>query len=170
MSDALSLSLANAQLDSVGDLGAWLRDAGGLDPDHASELALRLVEFRELRSCLLDLVDAAVRGLPLPDDAVGRLNETSARVPRVARLQDGASSLEPVAASGAPLVLAEIAWSAIDLLGGPDRERLRRCGACGTIFVATRPDRVWCSDRCGNRIRVARHHARTRGPTYPVRG
>jgi predicted RNA-binding Zn ribbon-like protein len=98
------------------------------------------------------------------------LNETSARVPRVARLDEGAVSLEPMAGSVAALVLARIAWSAIDLLGGPDRERLRRCGACGRFFVATRPDRVWCSDRCGNRIRVARHHARLQGRTYPVRG
>ena len=170
MSDSLALSLANAELDSAGDLVPWLREAAGLDPEHASELSLRLIEFRELRSCLLDLLVAAVGGRPLPDDAVERLNETSARVPRVARLDDGEASLEPVAASAAALVLAEIAWSAVELLGGADRERLRRCGACGTIFVATRPDRVWCSDRCGNRIRVARHHARTRGPTYPGRG
>ena len=170
MSAALALSLSNARLDSAADLVSWLRGEAGLEPDQAAELALRLAEFKELRSCLLDLVGAAGQGRPLPDDAVGRLNEISARVPRVARLGGDGSSLEPIAASGAPLLLAEIAWSAIGLLGGPDRERLRRCPACGMIFVATRPDRLWCSDRCGNRIRVARHHARMRGPTYPVRG
>src|SRR5262245_21622402 len=169
MSRVLALSVSNTRLDSAGDLVSWLRAEAGLEPDQATELSLRLAEFRELRSCLLDLFDAAIRQRPLPEDAVRRLNGTSARVPRVARLGDDGPSLAPTAASGAPLVLAEIAWSAIELLGGPDRERLRRCGACGTIFVATRPDRLWCSDRCGNRIRVARHHARVRGPSYPVR-
>ena len=170
MTTVSALSLVNATLDSVADLVSWLRDDAGLEPGQAAELSLRLAGFLELRAVLLDLFDAAIHGRALPEDAVGRLNETSARVPRVARLGDDGSSLEPIASSGAPLVLAEIAWSAIDLLGGPDRERLRRCGADGTIFVATRPDRVWCSDRCGNRIRVARHHARVRTPTYPVRG
>ena len=169
MNRATALSLADTKLDSAAALVSWLRDEAGVESDRATELSLRLPEFRELRSCLLTLLDAAVQGQRLPPDAVERLNEASARVPRVARLRDGEASLAPIASPGTPLLLAELAWSVIDLLGGPDRERLRRCGACGTIFVATRPDRLWCSDRCGNRIRVARHHARVRGPTYPVR-
>jgi predicted RNA-binding Zn ribbon-like protein len=164
-----ALSLANADLVSAAALDEWLRDVAGVAPDRAAELSLRLAEFRVVQSCLLNLFDAAIDGRPLPVDSVEQLNGTSARVPRVAALGDDGSSLEPLAASGASRVLAEIAWSAIDLLGGPERERLRRCGACGTIFVATRPDRLWCSDRCGNRIRVARHHARSRNPSYPVR-
>ena len=168
MSEIIALQLANADLGSSGDLGLWLRGMG--EEDHADELALRLPEFLDLRSCLRDILAAAAEGRQLPPDAVERLNETSARVPRVARLAEGAVSLEPMAGSVAALVLARIAWSAIDLLGGPDRDRTRRCGSDGRFFVATRPDRVWCSDRCGNRIRVARHHARLRGPTYPVRG
>ena len=166
MTEGFALELANADLDSAGDLGVWLRGTG--EDDHADELSLRLPEFLELRTSLRELFAAASEGRPLPPDAVGRLNETSGRVPRVARLDEGAASLEPMAGSAAALVLAKIAWSAIDVLGGPERDRIRRCGADGRFFVATRPDRVWCSDRCGNRIRVARHHARLRGPTYPV--
>lgn len=158
----VGLSLASTELVSAAALDAWLREVGGVDPRQAAELSLRLADFRDLQSCLLILFDSAIQGRPLPVDAVERLNATSARVPRVARLEEDVSSLEPIPASGAPLVLAEIAWSVIDLLGGPERERLRRCGACGTIFVATRPDRLWCSDRCGNRVRVSRHHARSR--------
>jgi predicted RNA-binding Zn ribbon-like protein len=169
VTEALALSLANADLGSVGDLHRWLHgleETAGL----ADELSLRLLEFLDLRSCLRDLLLAVAEGRPLPPGAVERLNETSARVPRVARLDGETVSLEPMAGSVAALVLARIAWSAIELLGGPDRDRVRRCGADGRLFVATRPDRVWCSDRCGNRIRVARHHARLRGPTYPVPG
>jgi predicted RNA-binding Zn ribbon-like protein len=168
MTEAVALQLVNADLRSAGDLGVWLRGLG--EDDHADELALRLPEFLDLRSSLRDLLAAAAEGRPLPPVAVERLNETSARVPRVARLDEGAVALEPMAGSVAALVLARIAWSAIELLGGPDRDRIRRCGADGRFFVATRPDRVWCSDRCGNRIRVARHHARLRDPSYPVPG
>ena len=164
-----ALSLANADLVSAAALDEWLCDVARVAPGQAAELSLRLAEFRVVQSCLLNLFDAAIDGRPLPVDSVEQLNGTSARVPRIAVLGDDGSSLEPLAASGASQVLAEIAWSAIDLLGGPERERLRRCGACGTIFVARRPDRLWCSDRCGNRIRVARHHARSKNPSYPVR-
>jgi predicted RNA-binding Zn ribbon-like protein len=167
MTDRLAVSLANAELGSAGDLDRWLRGDAAM-PERADELSLRLPEFVDLRASLRELLDAVSEGRPVPPDAVARVNETSARVPRVARLDDGAVSLEPMAGSVAALVLASIAWSAIDLLGGPERGRIRRCGADGRFFVATRPDRVWCSDRCGNRIRVARHHARLRGPTYPV--
>jgi predicted RNA-binding Zn ribbon-like protein len=61
-------------------------------------------------------------------------------------------------------ILGAIARSAIELLGGPDGERIRSCAAsgCGRVFVATRPGRTWCSNDCGNRTRVARHYARSR--------
>jgi predicted RNA-binding Zn ribbon-like protein len=168
MSEALALSLANAELSSSPDLLLWLRGTGVTD--HADELSLRLADFLDLRSSVRDLLSAAAEGRPLPAGAVERVNEASGRVPRVDRLEGDRAVSAPVGAGPAPLVMAAIAWSAIELLGGPDRERVRRCGACGRSFVATRPDRVWCSDRCGNRIRVARHHARMRDPTYPVPG
>lgn len=169
MSETIAFSLANAQLGSAGDLDLWLR-ASGDTAEHAGELSLRLAEFGDLRACLRALLAAAADGRPLPADAVERLNDASARIPRIARFEGGEVTQVPVGAGPATLVLARIAWSAMNVLGGPDRERIRRCGACGRFFVATRPDRVWCSDRCGNRIRVARHHARLRTPTYPVRG
>lgn len=169
MSESIALSLANAELGSAGDLDLWLRTSGDT-AEHAGELSLRLAEFGDLRACLRELLSSAAEGRPLPADAVERLNDASARIPRVARLAGGEVTQVPVGAGPTPLALARIAWSAMDILGGPDRERLRRCGACGRFFAATRTDRVWCSDRCGNRIRVARHHARLQGPTYPVRG
>ncbi|HET8527031.1 MAG TPA: CGNR zinc finger domain-containing protein [Actinomycetota bacterium] len=164
MSDPIALSLANAELRSAADLDRWLRTSGDT-AEHAGELSLRLGEFGDLRACLRELLAAAADGRPLPADAVERLNDASARIPRIARLESGEVNQVPVGAGPAPLVLALIAWSAMNVLGGPDRERIRRCGACGRFFIATRPDRVWCSDRCGNRIRVARHHARLLGRT-----
>jgi hypothetical protein len=59
---------------------------------------------------------------------------------------------------------ADIATSAITLVGGPGRDRRRRRGApgCGRWFVASRPRQRWCSPTCGDRARVARFQERRR--------
>jgi len=157
-----ALSLANARLGSAGDLRAWLEGQGALGPDERAEVSLRLAEFVSLRTSVRELFDASIGGGPFPAAAAERVNEASARVPRVLRLAPGGSADAPLSASPTPLLLARIAWSAIELLGDPDRAALRRCGACGRYFEATRSDRVWCSNACGNRTRVARHQARRR--------
>ncbi|HKN81466.1 MAG TPA: ABATE domain-containing protein [Actinomycetota bacterium] len=163
MNSAAALSLANVRLGSAGDLAAWLEAEGALEPEEHAEVSLRLAEFVTLRASIRELLDASIGGGPFPAAAVERINEASARVPRVMRLaQDGAADT-PLSAGPTPLLLARIAWSAIELLGDPDRSP-RRCGACGIYFEATRSDRVWCSNACGNRTRVARHHARRRVP------
>jgi predicted RNA-binding Zn ribbon-like protein len=159
MSSATALSLANARLASPGDLRAWLEgEGGGLEPEERAEVSLRLAEFVALRTSLRELLDASIGGGPFPAAAVERLNEASARVPRVLRLGPDGSAETPSSASPTPLLLARIAGSAIELLGS--RAAARRCGACGTYFESTRRDRVWCSNACGNRTRVARHQAR----------
>jgi predicted RNA-binding Zn ribbon-like protein len=163
MSSAAALSLANARLGSAGDLGAWLEAEGALEPEECAEVALRLAEFVTLRASIRELLDASIGGGPFPVGALERVNEASARVPRVVRLAPDGAADTPVSAGATPLLLARIAWSAIELLGEPVRSRPRRCGACGSYFEATRSDRVWCSNACGNRTRVARHHARRRG-------
>jgi predicted RNA-binding Zn ribbon-like protein len=160
---AAALSLANARLGSPGDLGAWLDAQGAIEPEERAEVSLRLAEFVTLRASVRELLDASIGGGPFPAAAVERINEASARVPRVLRLGPDGAADTPQSAGPTPLLLAGIAWSAIELLGDPDRSP-RRCGACGSYFEATRSDRVWCSNACGNRVRVARHHARRRVP------
>lgn len=164
MSLATALSLANASLGSAGDLCAWLEREGALEPGERAEVSLRLAEFVALRASLRELLDASIGGGPFPAAAAERLNEASARVPRVLRLAPDGSADTPLSASPTPLLLARIAWSAIELLGDRDRPRPQRCGACGSYFESTRSDRLWCSNACGNRTRVARHHARRRAP------
>ena len=161
MSD-LVLSLANTTLDSTGDLRTWLQDEEVLGSEDSAEASLRLVEFSSLRGSIRELLDASIGGGPFPAAAVERINEVSARVPRVLRLEGDGPSEAPLSAGLTPVILARIAWSAIELVGGPDRTRARRCGSCGRYFVSTRSDRLWCSNACGNRTRVARHHARRR--------
>ena len=158
--DPLALNLANHSLGSTSDLGRWLTGVGTAVGGSDEVIAFRLPEFAALQASVLDLFEASIGGGPFPAAAVERLNEVSARVPRVSRFQGGEARQAPLGSNPTSLLLAEIAWSAIDLLGGADRERLRRCDACGRFFIATRADRRWCSPACGNRTRVARHHAR----------
>jgi predicted RNA-binding Zn ribbon-like protein len=169
VADLASLELAATRLgdrdllQSPRELGAWL-DARGLS---GPELTLRLADFRRLRGAIRGALAATVEDRPLPADAVEALNAASAASPTHRRL-----AVDPVRVDqdedGPPAtrVIAAIARSAIEILGGPDRDRLRVCPApgCGRFFLASRPDRTWCSPSCGNRVRVARHHERRRRP------
>ncbi|MGZ4130981.1 MAG: ABATE domain-containing protein [Actinomycetota bacterium] len=144
---------------------AWLV-AAGVPPEARPGLALRFADFRRLHGAVVDAFGAAATGQALPTDAVARLNETAALVPFAPRLRvDGGRAVlvdEPEPTGRAADVLSAIARSAIRLLGSADADRLRRCPRCATFFLASRPDRVWCGASCGNRERVARHHARRR--------
>lgn len=127
------------------------------------EMALRAPEFEGLRSAVDELLEVSAGGGPLPAAAVRRLNEASERVPRTIALDPGGGVVErDLSRSSSASALAEIARAAITLLGSPDRDRLRRCPSCGDRFLASRPDRRWCSAACGNRARVARHYAKRR--------
>jgi predicted RNA-binding Zn ribbon-like protein len=58
--------------------------------------------------------------------------------------------------------LAALAGDAIELATGD--EALVACGApdCIRFLVRNHGKRQWCSTRCGDRVRAARHYARTR--------
>jgi predicted RNA-binding Zn ribbon-like protein len=157
-----AIDLANEELRSGGELRRFLERTVPLEEAASQEVSFRLPDFLDLRNTLRQVLEASIGGGPFPAAAVERLNEASARVPTVLRLEPPDAVQEPVAAGAAPRVLAEIAWSAIRLVGTERRERLRRCDACGRFFLASRTDRRWCSAACGNRTRVARHHARRR--------
>ncbi len=62
-------------------------------------------------------------------------------------------------------VLASIARDAIELLGGPEAQRLRQCGrdGCTRMFVdrSHGRNRTWCGMReCGNRVNAAAYRRR----------
>lgn len=167
MRDGTALRLANARLETPGDLLGFLAEEGDVEQAVAEEIALRLADVGPLRDAVRELFEASVGGGPFPAAAVERLNEASARVPRALLLEiadpAGPVEVEREGAGGpAARLLAATARSAIELLGGEDRDRLRRCPACGRFFLAGRGDRRWCSAACGNRTRVARHYARRR--------
>jgi predicted RNA-binding Zn ribbon-like protein len=172
-----AIALANTampsdELATPADLGRWLE---GRDPASApapAEVTLRLSDFRALREAIRSLFDALVAGRAVPAEAAEAVNAASAAV-RSARALDLTDPRSPAAVddgaggSRAAEELAAIARSAIDVVGTPERDRLRVCAAprCGRYFRSTRSSRRWCSDACGNRARVARHHARQRAGT-----
>ena len=149
-------------------LADWL-GAHGEPPEPGDDVALRVAAFRILRDSIRELFLAAVAGGSLPHPPAERLNAASAAVPRYTALDVSARG-SPRAEERGPTVghatelLGRLARSAIEILGGDLRGSLRVCPAprCGRFFLARRGAQTWCSDRCGNRSRVARHHARAR--------
>jgi predicted RNA-binding Zn ribbon-like protein len=161
LTEELAVFLANEAVRSGSDVRRLLQ-ARGADERTSEEVAFRLPEFLDLRDALREVLEASICGGPFPAAAVERLNEASARVPWIRRLEPPDAVERPSSSGAAARVMAEIAWSAISLVGTDRRERLRRCPACGRFFVTTRAGRLWCSAACGNRTRVARHQARRR--------
>ena len=156
-----------------GGLARWLRHAGGPGgpggpggsggtggTGGGDEVA---AELQALRGHVLALLGAAVRQRPLPRAAVTAVNRAAAGAPAVVQLEAGELVVRYDASPG-DAFLADVAASAISMVGGPRRDRLRRCGApgCGRWFVASRPRQRWCSPNCGNRARVARFQQRHR--------
>lgn len=164
MRDGPALRLANARLETPADLLELLAEDGELEAAVAEEVALRVGDFGRLRDAMRELLEASIGGGPFPAAAVERLNEASERVPRILRLDPADRQAVEQAVTGGPTatLLAAAARSGIELLGGHERDRLRRCPACGRFFLTSRADRRWCSAACGNRTRVARHSARRR--------
>ena len=94
------------------------------------------------------VVNAAVAGAPPP----------------VLQRADGRWRFGTTGPRSVPAVLAELAAEGAQLVADPAAP-LRACRAPGCVlyFVADHPRREWCGVSCGNRVRAARHYARTRG-------
>jgi len=142
------------------------RREGGADEDREERYASTrdlLRELQALRGQVRALLAAAVRRRTLPRAAVAAVNRAVAAAPAVAQLEAD-ELVYHYNASPPDAFLADIATSAITLVGGPRRDLLRRCAApgCGRFFVASRPRQTWCGPSCGNRARLARFHQRRR--------
>ena len=152
-------------LASAAELARWLeleRDRLGA----ATGAKARLQDFRRLRDSIRALLASAAAGAELPADAIAAVNRTSAAAPSVVQLRVPARAVvETRARTRVDAILGAVAASAVELLGGPDRELVRVCQApsCGLFFLAARGRQQWCSPSCGNRARVARHYARSAG-------
>ncbi|HET7429349.1 MAG TPA: ABATE domain-containing protein [Gaiellales bacterium] len=155
---------AEADLSDTTAAGRWLR-SHGLRGDLGAD---GLADLRTLRDAIDSLLRAATADAAPPPSALDELNARSAAAAACLQLNWPAAGVPRMWLStpGGPdaSVLGAVARSAIELLSGRDRERLRICGAhgCDRLFIAATPRRQWCSPACGNRVRVARHAARYR--------
>lgn len=150
-------------------LSEWIA-AAGLAPSASARLGTdlhgRAIELREaIRSACTALIDGAA----IPGEALDVLNEAlrSVPVPEL-RQDDGALTLEPrVDLDRDPeTLLGILAQHAAEVVSGDRADRLRRCDnhdTCTLLFMDTSRSRSrrWCSmELCGNRHKVAAHHAR----------
>ena len=153
---------ADAALADRAAAGGWLREHGL----HGDLTEAGLADLRELRAAVDELLRAAAEGRPPASTALDELNGRSAQA--AASLQvnwppAGAPRMW-LSTPGGPdaAVIGAVARSAIELLCGRDRGRLRICSAhgCERLFLRAGRRHQWCSPACGNRVRVARHAAR----------
>lgn len=176
LGECLALELVNTlvggELDllrTAADTHDWLQAHSDQLPEGAPLDPPKPRALQALRTAIGELVSAAVEDRSPDRAALRAVNRASAGAPSAPMLiwgTDGPALTEaPGGNHGDAATLAAVARSAIALLGGPDRDRLRTCAApgCSMRFVAANPRRHWCSpETCGNRVRVARHYARQR--------
>ena len=151
-------------LDNPEHLRGWLKRERDQLGDCTFALN-HLSEIRTLRDAVRHLFLAAATGSRLPRPAAEAVNAASAAAPVAPQLAIAAQHARSgeLPSSGDPLaqLLGKIARSAINVLTGPDAERLQVCTApsCGMFYIGSRR---WCCAACGNRARAARHYHRTR--------
>ncbi|MCO5992446.1 CGNR zinc finger domain-containing protein [Actinoallomurus rhizosphaericola] len=140
----------------------WLADRGLISADaRVDETEAAAVRaFRESLRALLTARES--RRVPPPAD----LTALNAALTAPALVWDGGGPRRvrrpvPDEVQGA---LADLAANAVDLLSGEEAASLASCSAHGCIrfFLRTHAARQWCSNRCGDRVRAARHYARRR--------
>jgi predicted RNA-binding Zn ribbon-like protein len=177
--ESFRLGLGQPALEFVATLAARHRDpterlAGAEDLDHwltvtglapnAGCTSRQLAQARDLREAIYRLLEAARTAQPPASDDLGLVNEW-ARRSRPAPQLDATLRLAHHAANPCTAALAEIAASAIQLIGGPELPQIRNCAdpTCSLMFIdRSRPGRRrWCSmERCGNRAKTAHYRSR----------
>jgi predicted RNA-binding Zn ribbon-like protein len=174
LADTLVAARGREFVDRLSDssqLSRWLElEREWIGPVRESE-APAVAEVHELRKAIRSLFFAAAwkEALPLASARVVNRFSAGAAWHRQLDLSEPAAPQLAYArsrSSRASQVLAAIADAAIELLTGPDRERLRACAApsCGMFYLERKAGRRWCSVSCGNRARVARHYERSKSP------
>jgi predicted RNA-binding Zn ribbon-like protein len=158
-------------LSDVGDLRQFLVATVGAPAQRLRVTSGDLAAARSLRDALRRLAadvtgdDRPAAAVPVSERAaVAVVNEALSALP-VPALRKGPAGwrFEPAARPSVAGVLANLAREGADLVADPTHP-LRACFAPGCVlyFVRDHPRREWCSVACGNRVRAARHYARSR--------
>jgi predicted RNA-binding Zn ribbon-like protein len=136
----------------------------------ASAAARALARLRAMREAVYDVVIAAIRHKPVPEDAMGRLTRHWKSSVAAAQLtfSAGRASLQfNIADSRLEYPRHVLAASAFDLLQTLPLQRTRECAdpRCTWIFIdhSRGGQRRWCNmATCGNQAKSRRHHQRKR--------
>jgi predicted RNA-binding Zn ribbon-like protein len=160
-------ALSHGQVDLLEDV-----DAARLWLVRHELLADRIVlsgrqagRLRLLREALRELFGARAEGGAPPAPSLDALNAALAAAPPTPRLlwtgREPHRADEPDTANPVGAALCTLAEDGADLLTGDDAGRLAPCGAqgCTRWFLRSHAARRWCTTKCGNRVRAARHYA-----------
>ncbi|GAA3159271.1 CGNR zinc finger domain-containing protein [Streptomyces ramulosus] len=153
------------ELSDAAAAHAWLTGRELIAPEVAVG-AREMTQLHALRETLRALFEARIDGTTPGSRVLESVNAALARAPgvRTVRWVEGAGLVAAERRSGAGGVgaaLSRLAEDGVDLLTGGEAGKLSRCGArgCVRLFIRSHAARRWCSDRCGNRVRAARHYA-----------
>jgi predicted RNA-binding Zn ribbon-like protein len=145
-------------LETPADLDRWL-ESSGLASRAPRATRDDVAMARELREAIYGLAAGRASG-----GARTTLNAIAALPPARPALS---ASGELVMEGSAREYLATIAGLGVELIGGPDRERIRQCGGegCAILFLdlSRSGGRRWCSMAgCGNRAKASAFRNRGR--------
>ncbi|WP_067532861.1 CGNR zinc finger domain-containing protein [Nocardia crassostreae] len=154
-------SYAADLLETPADLGSWTIAAGLLDREPDCDAAT-LKQGVRLREAVYRMALAAMGGPAVADADRALVNSLAhGPLPEITLRADGGVRR----IGDADSALAEIARSAVELFGGPDRDRIKECGRpeCTRLYIDTSRggSRRWCDMTvCGNRAKSAAFRAR----------
>ncbi|GAA4614032.1 CGNR zinc finger domain-containing protein [Actinoallomurus liliacearum] len=167
-----ALALVNTRIQRSGVPEDLLADAAAvhdwlarrdLIPADAGVDEVQAAAVRAFRESLRELLSAREGASAPPPGDLAALNAALA-APTVTWDDGGPRRVRRPGPDEVKGALADLAANAVDLLTGAEAASLASCGAHGCIrfFVRTHAARQWCSNRCGDRVRAARHYARRR--------
>jgi predicted RNA-binding Zn ribbon-like protein len=128
----------------------------------AAAIALREAIFRVFAAVAAGEA-AKPADLQALNDALGAAAARSRLAWRGGAFMWAVDALRP----GVPTLLSPVLWSAVDLLAGTRRDRVRQCAnpQCRWVFLddSKSGNRRWCSmASCGNRAKAHRHYLKRR--------
>lgn len=138
-------------------------------PDRVALGGRQLSRLLALRESLRELFAARSADSAPPQPSLDTLNAALAAAPATPRLVWTAKGPhredEPDTGDPAGAALSLLAEDGADLLTGPESVQLAECGAQGCVrwFLRSHAARRWCTTKCGNRVRAARHYAARKG-------
>jgi predicted RNA-binding Zn ribbon-like protein len=149
------------RLTSPQRVSDWVREAGLLDTAPVVD-ADGLETTLTLRAAIYRLAMAHVNGEPADPADLDTVNAASTHPPVTVQLT---ASGRITRTGNLSQVTASIAQQTIELLGGPDADRMKVCGDtdCTRVYLDTsrRGDRRWCDMReCGNRAKASAYRRR----------